>query len=182
LQLVGRPAPALAAGDADGRVIHIGSFGKTLSPSLGLGFVVAPIALAERFGFVAACLQPAPNPTTQLALARFIADGHYLRHLRHMKHLYAERRDALRNSLGEEFADAKLAALSLIVRLPNGVDDDVVVRAALDRKIAPSALSSWFHDKAQATPGLLLSFTNLKPNTIESACNVLREVVRVARS
>jgi GntR family transcriptional regulator/MocR family aminotransferase len=181
LQLVGRAAPALAGKDADGRVIHIGSFGKTLSPSLGLGFVVAPVALAERFGFVAACLQPAPNPTTQLALARFIADGHYLRHLRHMKHLYAERRDALQNCLGEEMADAKLAGLSLILPLPEGVDDGEVARVALTKKIAPAPLSGWFHDPARATPGLLLSFTNLKPNILEGACAVLKEVVRAAK-
>jgi GntR family transcriptional regulator/MocR family aminotransferase len=180
LQLAGRATPALAAADPHGRVIHIGSFGKTLSPSIGLGFVVAPVELAERFGSVAACLQPAPNPTMQNALARFIADGHYLRHLRHMKTLYAQRRDALQNCLGKAFADAKPAGLSFILRLPDGVDDTEVARAALEKKIAPSPLSPWFHDQTQAIPGLLLSFTNLKPNIVDRACSALRDVVRAA--
>ncbi len=75
LQLSGRAVPAFAGTDPNGRVIHVGSFGKTLSPALGLGFVVAPLSLAERFGEVAAFLNPAPNATTQLALAAFLAEG-----------------------------------------------------------------------------------------------------------
>jgi GntR family transcriptional regulator/MocR family aminotransferase len=49
LQLNGRAAPALASLDRGRRVIHIGSFSKTISPTLRLGFVVAPPALASRF-------------------------------------------------------------------------------------------------------------------------------------
>ncbi len=60
LQLTGRAAPALASLDHGGRVLHIGSFSKTLSPTLRLGFMVVPPDLVRRFGDVAACLAPAP--------------------------------------------------------------------------------------------------------------------------
>jgi DNA-binding transcriptional MocR family regulator len=82
LQLKGRAAPALASLDRGGRVIHIGSFSKTISPSLRLGFLVAPISLLSRFMEVAACLAPPPGPSLQLATAEFVREGHYLRHLR----------------------------------------------------------------------------------------------------
>ncbi len=75
LQLGGRAAPAMAADDPSGRVIHVGTFSKTISPTLGLGFVVAPLSLAARFGEVAGYLNPAPNVSTQLALAEFIGGG-----------------------------------------------------------------------------------------------------------
>jgi len=63
LQLKGRATPALASLDRVGRVIHIGSFSKTISPALRLGFIVAPLPLASRFEEVAACLAPAPGPS-----------------------------------------------------------------------------------------------------------------------
>ena len=62
LQLEGRPAPALASLDEGKRVIHIGSFSKTISPGLRLGFVVVPTELAIAFFEVAATLAPAPSP------------------------------------------------------------------------------------------------------------------------
>ncbi|RVO18171.1 PLP-dependent aminotransferase family protein, partial [Sinorhizobium meliloti] len=72
LRLNGRAAPALASLDRAGRVVHIGSFSKTISPALRLGFLVAPPALASRFAEVAACLAPPPGPAVQLATAEFI--------------------------------------------------------------------------------------------------------------
>ena len=68
----GRAAPALASLDRDGRVIHIGSFSKTISPTLRLGFLVAPVSLLSRFAEVAACLAPSPGPSVQLATAEFM--------------------------------------------------------------------------------------------------------------
>src|SRR5215831_5056405 len=92
LQLAGRAAPALASLDRAGRVIHIRSFSKTISPTLRLGFIVAPIDLMARFAEVAACLVPPPGPSVQLAIVEFMREGHYLRHLRRTKRAYANKR------------------------------------------------------------------------------------------
>uniref|UniRef100_UPI0035CB5451 MocR-like pyridoxine biosynthesis transcription factor PdxR n=1 Tax=uncultured Sphingomonas sp. TaxID=158754 RepID=UPI0035CB5451 len=177
LQLSGRAAPALAGANPNGRVIHVGSFGKTLSPALGLGFVVAPLSLAERFGEVAAFLNPAPNPTTQLALAGFLAEGHYLRHLRHMKSLYRERRDALVGCLGPGVGIEAFAGLALLMRLPDGADDVALAARAVDLGIAPIPLSIWSWESAR-TPGFLLGVTNLRPGHLEKACDALRQLVQ----
>src|SRR6476619_4592478 len=84
LQLKGRAAPAFASLDHAGRVLHIGSFSKTISPALRLGFIVVPSELSRRFADLAASLAPAPAAGMQLAVAEFLRDGHYLRHLRRM--------------------------------------------------------------------------------------------------
>lgn len=177
LQLSGRAAPALAGTDPNGRVIHIGSFGKTLSPALGLGFLVAPVALAARFGEVAAFLNPAPNATTQLAMTAFLAEGHYLRHLRHMKSLYRERRDALQACLGADFGTDAFAGLALLARLPAGSDDVALAATAIDAGIAPLPLSVWSSDPQTASPGFLLGVTNLRPGHLEKACAALRRLL-----
>src|SRR3546814_16881019 len=79
LQLKGRAAPALASLDHGGRVLHIGSFSKTISPALRLGFLVVPLEMTRRFGDLAACLAPAPAQPVQRAVAEFLPEGHSLR-------------------------------------------------------------------------------------------------------
>ena len=180
LQLSGRAAPALAGADPDGRVIHIGSFGKTLSPALGLGFLVAPLSLAARFGEVAAYLNPAPNATTQLALASFLAEGHYLRHLRHMKRLYRQRRDALITCLGADVGVEAFAGLAVLVTLPAGRDDTAMAERAIALGIAPAPLSFWGSSTALATPGFLLGVTNLTPANFEKACASFKQMLAKA--
>src|SRR3978361_753362 len=127
LQLTGRAAPALASLDHGGRVLHIGSFSKTISPVLRLGFLVVPPAMAPRFGELAVCLAPAPAPAVQRAVAEFIRKGHYLRHLRRMKRLYAARRETLLRCLEEMAPDSiKLqatAGLAVVISLPKSASD-----------------------------------------------------------
>ena len=75
LQLGGRAAPALASLDRSGRVLHAGSFSKTISPGLRLGYLVVPPQLATHFGEVAATLAPAGAPVVQRAVTHFMAEG-----------------------------------------------------------------------------------------------------------
>lgn len=186
LQLGGRAAPAMAAGDSAGRVIHIGTFSKTISPTLGLGFVVAPLALAARFGEVAGYLNPAPNVTTQLALADFLGDGHFLRHLRHMKELYRQRRDDLHARLAPSIAVDAFAGLAVIAHLPRGTDDVALAQRAPELGIAPAPLSIWHAKPEVAQPGLVLCVTNLRKAVLDKACDALAaltdnpDVVQVA--
>lgn len=166
LKLVGRASPALAADDPDGRVIHAGSFSKTLSPTLGLGFLVVPRRLAERFGTVAALLSPAPDLSTQAALAQMMVEGHYLRHLRRMKRLYAARRDALAACIagrhaGGATAAETMAGLAILLPLPDTADDVAIARAALAAGLAPCPISPWYIDAGRRRQGLLLGVTNL---------------------
>jgi GntR family transcriptional regulator/MocR family aminotransferase len=170
LQLDGRAAPALAATDPAGRVLHLGTFSKTLSPALGVGFLVAPPALAERAAHVAGCLAPAPARATQLALVTLLRDGHFLRHLRRMKRLYRARRDALLARLG----GGKAAGLAVLWDLPPGADDRAIAHAAQARGIAPVPLSPWFTRAAR--PGLLLGVSTVAEDRLEAACAALLDV------
>ncbi|MEX3969055.1 aminotransferase class I/II-fold pyridoxal phosphate-dependent enzyme, partial [Paraburkholderia sp. EG286B] len=84
LQLEGRPAPAMASLGEGKHVIHIGSFSKTVSPALRLGFIVVPSDLVNAFAEVAATLAPAPSPVIQVATAEFMREGHYIRRVRRL--------------------------------------------------------------------------------------------------
>lgn len=177
LQLKGRATPALASLDRAGRVIHIGSFSKTVTPALRLGFVVAPAALASRFAEAAACLAPAPGPAVQLATADFMREGHYLRHLRRTKRVYAAQGDALLNQLRTRTANVALAGLATVLRLPDGAPDLAIAREAASFGLAPTPLSLWYASTASARPGLLLGIATSPQKRIEASCDRLFEII-----
>lgn len=166
LQLVGRAAPAIASLDRRGCVIHIGSFSKTLTPTLRVGFVVAPESLAIRMGEVAACLSPPPSPSTQLAVAEFMKEGHYIRHLRRLKRLYVSNQKTLLSGLSERGIGASAAGLSVTVPLPANISDIAVAREALSFGLGPAPLSPWFAGKMTAS-GLILSVATIPTHNVE---------------
>jgi GntR family transcriptional regulator/MocR family aminotransferase len=177
LQLEGRAAPALASLDEDKRVIHIGSFSKTISPGLRLGFVVVPAELAGAFSEVAEALAPAPSPVVQLATAEFMRDGHYIRRVRRLKRLYSAQRDALCEQLRMRDAQWVKAGLAVLLRLPDGASDVEIVREAMAFDMAPSPLSNWFATPSLALPGLLLGVATAPEPYVAASCRQLFEII-----
>jgi GntR family transcriptional regulator/MocR family aminotransferase len=177
LQLKGRATPALASLDRVGRVIHIGSFSKTLTPALRLGFVVAPASLAPRFAEVTACLAPAPGPSVQLATAEFMRDGHYLRHLRRTKRVYSAQADALLKCLRSRARDVTIAGLAAVLQLPDGASDLSIARETASFGLAPTPLSLWYASTASVRSGLLLGIATSPLKRIETSCERLFAVI-----
>jgi GntR family transcriptional regulator/MocR family aminotransferase len=91
----GRPLAALQGLDRDGRVIYLGTFSKTLFPSLRLGYLVVPEDLVDSFMAARIVMDRQPSTLTQAVVANFIEEGHFLRHVRRMRTLYSERQEAL---------------------------------------------------------------------------------------
>lgn len=176
LQLRRRAAPALASLDRNGRVIHIGSFSKTISPALRLGFIVAPADLVDRFTEAVMCLGSAPGPAVQCATARFMSEGHYMRHLRRMKRVYSARGDALQSILEGMGYRVQIGGLAALVRLPVEVPDVAVAKEARAWGLAPEPLSTWFMHGAGAS-GLLLGIATVDEARLSRACECLHRLI-----
>ncbi|MGD9509278.1 MAG: PLP-dependent aminotransferase family protein [Geminicoccaceae bacterium] len=181
LQLKGRAASALLSLDPGGRALHIGSFSKTISPALRLGFLVVPPEMTPRFGDLAACLAPAPAAPVQRAVAVLLREGHYLRHLRHMKRLYGARREALLRCLEGMASDVlrvqATAGLAVLALLPESTSDTDIALRALSFGLAPAPLSPWY---TQSPPprGLLLGVANVNERRLRVDCQRLVELAR----
>jgi len=94
-----RPLDALQTLDRDGLVFYIGTFSKSLFPALRKGFVVAPAWARKALVTVKHCTDSHSDAIAQSVLAAFIRDGHLARHVRRMRPVYAERREALLDGL-----------------------------------------------------------------------------------
>lgn len=178
LQLKRRSAPSLASLDRTGRVIHIGSFSKTISPTLRLGFIVAPPALVPQFAETLTCLAPAPGPAVQLAITAFMRGGHYMRHLRRMKRVYSGRSNALQAALEARGYTAHPSGLAVLLRLPDGANDYAIAREAHAFGLAPSPLSAWFSPGKTQHSGLLLGVATVTDEQIAGACQRLHQLIR----
>jgi GntR family transcriptional regulator/MocR family aminotransferase len=163
----GRPLSALQGLDRDGRVVYAGSFSKVMFPSLRIGYLVVPADLAEPFRLARAALDDHPSTIAQPALAAFIEEGHFASHLRRMRRLYAERREALIAALTDRFgagigvvpseAGMHLCALPAPDLAPGKRDVDIQAAAAT-RGVTVSALSTYYAAETTAR-GLLLGYS-----------------------
>jgi GntR family transcriptional regulator / MocR family aminotransferase len=142
---------------------------------------VVPPELARQFGDLAACLAPAPTAAVQRAVAEFLREGHYLRHLRRMKRLYATQREVLLGCLSEVVSDAlkveATAGLAVVTLLPNALSDVDVALRALPFGLAPAPLSPWYM-QSPAPRGLLIGVTNLNERRLRADCRRLVDLAR----
>jgi GntR family transcriptional regulator/MocR family aminotransferase len=124
--------------DRDDTVCYVGTFSKCLFPTLRLGYAVAPPWLRTAFVNAKHLADWHGDVLTQDTLAAFIAEGHLVRHVRHMRKVYAERRDVLLQAL-QRHGKARLqvcpsdAGLHLAAMLDDAVDGSTLAaRAATD--------------------------------------------------
>ena len=183
---VDRPLEPLQALDANGRVVYVGSFSKTFSPSVRLGFTVVPPLLAEPIAALRQLIDWHPPTVLQTALAGFINDGLLDKHIRRSRRSYAERHHILAEALagplaGHLAAHAPNAGLHITAELRGGLREAEVLRAAGRAGLATGGLSDCFHT-APAQPGLLLGFGAVSTTALPAALDLLgRVLVRVRR-
>jgi GntR family transcriptional regulator/MocR family aminotransferase len=148
-----RPLDALQTLDRDDSVCYVGTFSKCLFPTLRLGYAVLPSWLRTAFAQAKHLVDWHGDVLAQDTLAAFIAEGHLVRHVRHMRKLYAERREVLLESLQRHGRGAlKIyssdAGLHLAVQLDDAIDAATVLERALANGINLEALSGYSKDDA----------------------------------
>lgn len=160
----GRPLEALQGLDAGQRVLYIGTFSKVLFPALRLGYVVAPAQLIDPLLATRQFIDVHIPMLEQMVLADFLSEGHFARHLRHMREHYRRRRDLLhhelRNRLGGLLeVHVPEAGMHLVGWLSAEKDDRRAAALATQASIAASAISK-FSIEPLPRGGLLFGYAN----------------------
>jgi GntR family transcriptional regulator / MocR family aminotransferase len=170
---VGRPLPAMMSLDRSQRVIYSGTFSKVFSPIIRLGFIVVPLRLVETFQQERSTYGHPPSLLVQPALAQFMQQGQFAIHIRRMRRLYAQRRQALLDVLaphdGKLFTvDAPPSGLTIMLRLKDSTDDDEIVEKLSGEGIEVQALSGYYAGSKKRR-GLLLSFAGFAEKELVAA-------------
>jgi GntR family transcriptional regulator/MocR family aminotransferase len=167
----GRPVPALQGLDRHGLVLFTGSFSKVLFPSLRLGYLVVPADLVEYVSSTLSLTSRHAPLLEQAVLCDFISEGHFGRHLRRMREVYAERLSILlecaRQSLtGLLEISGVEAGLQIAGWLRNGLNGETVAGAAANRGVEVIPLSRYNHGRSAVREGLQLGFAAVDGNEI----------------
>ncbi len=178
----GRPLPALYGLTAPGRVLYTGSFSKLLFPSLRIGYVVVPDDMVDHFAAARWLVDRHSPPLEQAVLADFIDDGHFARHIRRMRTLYAERQDALVDAAQRDLGGilqvpAADAGLHLIGWIDKSTTEAAVLRAgsAAGIELTPTSL---FCVRKPQREGVILGYAPFSAREIRRATQALARAHR----
>jgi GntR family transcriptional regulator / MocR family aminotransferase len=172
------PLPALFGLDPE-VVVHLGTTTKTLTPALGVGWLVARPGLVAEIAVAAASLGERTSQAAQHAFLALLDSGEVGRHVRRMRREYARRRAVIVTALGAGQGPGRLlgdtAGLHVVLELPGGTADQVAA-AALERGVAVMTLQRYFAGR-QTRHGLVLGYGGASLGQVSRACEVLRELL-----
>ncbi len=166
----GRPVPALQGLDRHGLVLFTGSFSKVLFPSLRLGYLVLPTDFADRVSATLSITRRHAPLMEQAVLCDFITAGHFGRHLRRMRQIYAERLNVLLHSARQNLTglleiSGIEAGLQTVGWLQRGINAESAAAAAAKRNVEVTPLSMYSHGDVAST-GLQLGFAAIDAKEI----------------
>jgi len=178
-----RPLPALQSLDAQQRVIYLGTFSKTLFPSLRIAYLVLPGDLVGAFARGLNELYREGASMQQAVLSLFMSEGHYAGHVRRMRALYAARHDALVAAIGRHFGDRLPviggdAGLHLVLGLPAALDDRAVVKRLRQAGVSTRPLSLYHLRTRAPARGLVLGYGAVDESQIASRFETLAATLR----
>ena len=174
----GRPLPALQGLDDNGRVIYIGTFSKSLAPSIRVAYLVLPDRLLEgwrdRFGAYSSTVPRLEQHT----LSRFMAGGHFARHINRIRSAYRSRRDALVAALRQELGGLAIpqcvhTGLHMPVAIANGMDEGMLKSSAAAQGVRVSTLGDYRLQTPPGPPTVILGYGGLTADDIERAVVLL---------
>ena len=166
----GRPLPALAALDKVGRVLYVGTFSKSLFPSVRIGYVVVPEILVDTFAKTRNIFGQTSSAITEEALSNFMDDGGFAEHIRKMRRLYRERRDILLDALKNHCSNILEpqqtdAGMHIIADIKNGMSDRLAHSELINAGIDSLPLSIYYDGSIQRQ-ALVLGFSGVQKKVI----------------
>lgn len=176
-----QPPPTLKSIDTHGRVIYVGTFSKSLFPSLRLGYALVPDGLVESFERVCSTWLSGVPTVTQAIIAEFIDEGMFATHIRTMRQVYRARHDLLisagRRLAGKiDLLPAK-SGLHAVGMLGPGLDEADIVKRAGRAGVVVAGLGR-YASAPIAERGLVFGFGCAAPDDIRNGLETLDQLLR----
>jgi len=180
----GPPLASLQGLDRDESVIYVGTLNKALFPGLRMGYAVVPPTLLPAFTTARYLLDRQPPTLCQAVLAAFMEQGHFAAHLRRIRQMYREQRDALaatmlRHASDQFEIDVPDQGMHLVAYLKSGQSDVDIEAAAARARVVVRAISR-FYRSAPPRQGLMLGFSGFPRQLIVPAAARLARLIAEA--
>jgi GntR family transcriptional regulator/MocR family aminotransferase len=181
-RFTGPPLPCLQGIDNFSRVIYAGTMSKILYPSLRLGYVVAPEQLIDPLVKIRSTMDQHSSAIDQATLARFMTEGFFLRHIKRMRKIYAERREIFIKQFNELLGDrftlqVPEGGLNMVAWLKRKDDFRAISRVTLEIGVKPSPLS-FYCIQAKPKPAFVFGFAAWTPAQIRESLLRLASALR----
>ena len=177
------PLTALQGLSDTGRVIYSGTFSKILHPSIRIGYLVLPDELVEPFSVAKKLMHGNISILPQLALARFMASGHFSAHVRRMRKLYSVRKASL-TSLMTQYIAKHLTLIETdggmhcVYLLNQTISDTQVCTLGREVGLAMQPLSAYYSSTDDAKNGLVIGFAGYCQDSQEKAVKQLSQIIK----
>lgn len=171
----GRPLPALQGLDGEGRVIYIGTFSRSLAPSVRVAYMVLPPRLVPQYRSRLAGYASTVSRLEQHTLSRFMEQGHFARYINRARGVYRGRRDALVQALAAGLGTAAVplcvhTGLHMPVRVENGMTGPQLAAAAAAQGVRVHALGEYRMQGGGGEPVVVLGYGSMGAEDIGPAC------------
>lgn len=182
----GRPIPSLQGMDKGGNVIYLSTFSKSLMPSLRIAYMVLPPVLLNRYEKAFIHYSATVPRLDQHILARFMADGHFSRHLNRMRKIYKRKLQVLTETLASyapyvSFSGDE-AGMHIILTVHTETNEKSLVLAARKASIRVYGLNEYRTVAQAGEPSFLLGFGGLSTEDITKAVEDLMKAWNICKS
>ena len=184
----GKPIPSLQSIDRYGKVIYLGTFSKSIAPSLRISYMVLPPRLMERYRSTCGFYSTTVPRMQQEILKVFLQEGHFERHLNKMRALYRSRHDFLLGELKKQNWVKRVsgdhAGLHLLVEVDTLIEEQELCELARKNGVKVSGIHMYYMEEGieseiqRAHPVLLLGYGKLNEEEIRKGLNILEKIVK----
>ena len=183
----GQPIPGLKHLDQQQKVIYLGSFSRTLAPSVRLSYMVLPDRLMDRYHQLPIYQSTFLNTLNQRVLAEFMETGELVRHLNRSRSFYRKKRDQLLQAIHQLDPDAKIsggeAGLHILLQPSFAFDPDSFKAECLAAGLKIKFLSDLaIHQTQDMDQTLFLSFSQIDSQLIEATVDTIYQMLKHHRT
>lgn len=178
----GKPIPALKGFDNHDCVIYMGTFSKSLAPSIRVSYMVLPVKLMKQYQNQKHPFSVTVSRVDQKILELFLQEGYYQRHLNKMRGIYKSKHDFLLKYLKEEMAEicqvsGEYAGVHLVLAFCNGLTEQEAVIRAKKAGILVYGLSEYcISGNPKTSQKVLLGYACMSEKELSQAIKILKKV------
>ncbi|MDH8677268.1 PLP-dependent aminotransferase family protein [Fusibacter bizertensis] len=182
LRFEGEMIGSIKSFDTEGRVVYLGTFSKTFSPGLRIGWVLASPNVLNKYIVVKQGADLQSSSISQRELNQFLEMYDFDAHIANIKKVYKTRRDLMIETIKSEFpkeAEFEIPSGGLFawVKLPNHVNTKEVLVKAVENKVAFVPGGSFFPNGGQEN-FMRLNFSNMPEEKIVEGITRLGKILK----